>query len=129
MVQSQPEGWRTVTPRTFTADVDGLVQFLRKVFRAQGEHHAGRPAEMRIGDSIVMVSDGAGLREPSTTFLYVYVEDTDAVYHRALTAGARSLEPPANMPYGDRRATFQDSWGNTWQVATYQPGQRPERSA
>ncbi|HYD45797.1 MAG TPA: VOC family protein, partial [Phenylobacterium sp.] len=53
---------------------------------------------------------------------YVYVPDTDATYQRALEAGARVIEPPSDMPYGDRRATLQDPWGNTWQIATYQGG-------
>ncbi|MGH3579353.1 MAG: VOC family protein, partial [Mycobacterium sp.] len=74
---------------------------------------------MRIGDSIVMVSDGGGMREASLTFLYVYVENTDETYRRAIDAGARSIEEPADMPYGDRRAMVQDQWGNTWQIATY----------
>ena len=74
---------------------------------------------MRIGDSIVMVSDGAGLREASPAFLYVYVENTDETYRRALDSGAYSIEPPTDMPYGDRRATVRDVWGNMWQIATY----------
>ncbi|MBS0446339.1 MAG: VOC family protein [Proteobacteria bacterium] len=65
-----------------------------------------------------MVSDGGDIRESPSAFLYVYVEDTDATYQRAIEAGARVVEPPADMPYGDRRATVQDAWGNTWQVAT-----------
>ena len=44
--------------------------------------------------------------------------DADATYARALAAGARSLEPPTDMPYGDRRAMVEDAWGNTWQIAT-----------
>jgi uncharacterized glyoxalase superfamily protein PhnB len=64
-----------------------------------------------------MISD-AGVRSPMTAFLYVYVNDTDATYRRALDAGARSLEEPAVMPYGDRRCMVEDNWGNTWQIAT-----------
>jgi uncharacterized glyoxalase superfamily protein PhnB len=67
-----------------------------------------------------MVSD-AGVRPPTPAFLYIYVPDTEAVYARAIAAGARALEPPADMPYGDRRAMVEDRWGNTWQIATYQP--------
>ena len=97
------------------------MAFLRAVFGAEGDHHPGRPAELRIGDSLLMVSDGAGLRNPSSAFLYVYVEDTDAAWRRALAAGARTIEEPADLPYGDRRATVQDPWGNTWQIATRKP--------
>jgi uncharacterized glyoxalase superfamily protein PhnB len=51
-------------------------------------------------------------------FLYLYVEDADATYRRAVQAGAQSLEEPSDMPYGDRRGMVQDRWGNVWQIAT-----------
>jgi PhnB protein len=70
-----------------------------------------------IGDSVVMISD-AQTRGPMRAFLYVYVNDADATYRRALEAGARSLEEPFNTPYGDRRGMVEDRWGNTWQIAT-----------
>jgi len=114
----QPDGWSTVTPRIITGDVDGLVQFLRSVFDARGEPHAGRPTEMKIGDSIVMVSDGGGLREAMPAFLYVYVENADKTYQDAIDLGAQPIERPIDTPYGDRRATVRDPWGNIWQIAT-----------
>ena len=70
-------GWHTVTPRIVTSDVAGLVGFLNAVFNATGEHRGGMPAEIKIGDSIVMISDGGGRRETIPAFLYVYVEDAD----------------------------------------------------
>jgi PhnB protein len=114
----KPVGWPAVVPRLVTSDVQGVVTFLRSTFGAEGDIPRDRPAEMRIFDAIIMVSDGGGIRQSSSAFLYVYVEDTDATYQRAIEAGARELEPPADMPYGDRRATVQDAWGNTWQIAT-----------
>jgi PhnB protein len=72
-----PHGWHTVTPRIVTGDVAGLVGFLRAVFNATGEYRVGRPAEIKIEDSIVMISDGGGRRETIQAFLYVYVEDAD----------------------------------------------------
>jgi uncharacterized glyoxalase superfamily protein PhnB len=51
-------------------------------------------------------------------FLYVYLANTDETYQRALDAGTLSIEHPAEMPYGNRRATVQDPWDNTWQIAT-----------
>jgi PhnB protein len=119
MVKFQPEGWSTITPRIIVRDPENLVRFLKDVFHAQGEFGAGRPAEMRIGDSVIMVSDGDGVRDLMPAFLYVYVEDADATYKRAIAAKATSLEEPANTPYGDRRAMVRDSWGNTWQIATH----------
>jgi uncharacterized glyoxalase superfamily protein PhnB len=113
-----PDGWHSLTPRIVTDDVGGLVAFLRRAFGATGEVHLERPAIVRIGDSNLMVS-GVGPRPASAAFLYLYVEDADAVYRRALAAGATSLEPPQEMPYGDRRAMVEDRWGNVWQIATY----------
>lgn len=75
MVKFQPDGWRIVTPRIVTDDVRGLVEFLKTVFDATGEYRTGAPAEMKIGDPIVMVS-GDGEPEAMPAFLYVYVEDT-----------------------------------------------------
>ena len=112
-----PEGWHTVTPRIVAHDARQLVAFLRDVFGATGEYRETMPSEVRIGDSTVMISD-AGIRRPMTAFLYVYVDDTDATYQRAVDAGARSLEEPSDLPYGDRRCMLEDKWGNTWQVAT-----------
>jgi PhnB protein len=119
MTQFQPDGWHTVTPRIFVRDPENLIAFLKHVFQARGEFRAGLPAEIRIGDSVVMVSDGHGLREPVAAFLYVYVEDADSIYKRAIGANAVSIEEPADMPYGDRRAMVRDEWGNTWQIATH----------
>lgn len=114
----KPDGWSTVTPRIVTEDVATMVAFLKAVFSAEGEVAAGRPAELRIGDSTLMVSDGGGLRQPGGAFLYVYVPDVDAAFARACDLGAESLEPPAPTPYGDRRAMFRDPWGGLWQIAT-----------
>jgi len=107
-----------VVPRLFTNDVVGLVNFLKATFHARGEVRHGVPAEIWIGDSVVMVSDGGGIREPCAGFLYVYVEDVEAVYAAAMSTGASMIEAPENMQYGDRRATVQDAWGNIWQIAT-----------
>ncbi len=119
MSSFQPEGWRTVTPRIFTDDVRGLAGFLRAVFGATGRAQAGRPMEMRIGDSIVMLS-GDDEREAACAVLYVYVEDADKTYRKALGQGAKSIEKPFDTRYGDRRATVRDAWGNLWQIATRQ---------
>jgi uncharacterized glyoxalase superfamily protein PhnB len=117
MTSSAPEGWHTVTPRIVVSDVEQLIDFLRHTFGAEGEFRAAMPSEMKIGDSIVMVS-GAGVRDTVTAFLYVYVEDADATYQRALDAGAQSLEAPMDLPYGDRRGMVKDPWNNIWQIAT-----------
>ena len=117
MSRPLPEGWHSVTPRLVAHDVAGLVEFLKDAFGAAGDVHTDRPCEMRIGDSLVMVS-GVGPRDPMPAFLYLYVDDTDVTYHRALESGAVSLEEPQDMPYGDRRGMVKDPCGNVWQIAT-----------
>jgi uncharacterized glyoxalase superfamily protein PhnB len=115
----KPEGRPTVVPRIITRHVAELANFIIMVLGASGEVQTGRPTELRIGESIVMVSDGDGTRQPMPAFLYVYVADADAAYERALARGAQPIEPPELMRWGDRRATFRDAWGNVWQVATH----------
>jgi uncharacterized glyoxalase superfamily protein PhnB len=106
-----------VTPRIVASDAKGLVDFIKRVFEASGAFEAQRPSEVRIGDSLVMISE-AGERPPMPAFLYVYVADVDATLARARASGARVLEEASVMPYGDRRCMFEDRWGNTWQAAS-----------
>jgi PhnB protein len=118
VAKSIPEGWHSVTPRLVAHDPAGLVRFLKHAFDASGDFVVDTPSQMRIGDSIVMVS-GVGPRAPTSAFLYLYVDDVDATYRRALEAGAVSLEEPRDVPYGDRRAMVKDPCGNDWQIATH----------
>jgi uncharacterized glyoxalase superfamily protein PhnB len=110
------QGFRVVTPRIVTTDVDGQVSFLRRVFDASCDYYEGRPCEIRIGDSWILVSE-AGVRECFPAFLYVYVDVADKVFARAVAAGATVLEAPLDTPYGDRRAMVRDPFGNIWQIA------------
>lgn len=118
MKTKPPAGWHTLTPRIVTDDVAGLVKFIQRVFDAEGEYHEERPSELRIGDSMLMIS-GDGQRDSFAAFLYVYVDDADATYARAIAAGATSVETPRELPYGDRRGMVRDAWGNVWQIATF----------
>src|SRR6202451_4851795 len=93
----QPAGRHTVTPRIVVRDPENLVRFVNNVFCATGEYRAGMPAEIRIGDSIVMVS-GEGARDPIPAFLYVSVEDTDATYRRAFGATGTLRANARGMP-------------------------------
>jgi len=110
------DGFHTVTPRIVVRDVAAQVDFLRTVFGATGEVHAGRPAEIVVGDSIVMVSPATD-RDAFPAFLYVYVDDADACHRRAVAAGATTIEAPLDTPYGDRRAMVRDPFGNVFQIA------------
>ncbi len=113
----KPSGWPTIAPRIVVEDTQGLVDFLHDVFEATGRHQTQRPSEIWIGGSVILISQ-PGVRPPQAGFLYVYVGDTDGTYRRALAAGARSLEAPTELPYGDWRCMVEDPWGNTWQIAT-----------
>jgi uncharacterized glyoxalase superfamily protein PhnB len=116
MPSSTRTGFHSITPRLVVADAAAQVAFLRAVFDAAGELHEGRPAEIRIGDSLVLVTE-AGARELFPAFLYVYVDDADAAYRRALSAGAAAIEAPFDTAYGDRRGMVRDPFGNVWQIA------------
>ncbi len=111
-----PEGYRSVTPRIAVADVAGQVEFLRRAFDGVGEVVDGRPAEVMIGDSMIMVGPVIE-REPRQAFLYIYVDDADRTYERALAAGAEVVEEPRDTPYGDRRAMVRDPYDNLYQIA------------
>src|SRR5262245_34065388 len=102
MTKGIPEGWHSITPRLVVEESATLVAFLKQAFGATGEIHTESPSVMKIGDSMVMVS-GVGPREAMPAFLYLYVEDADATYQRAMNAGAVSIEEPWDTPYGDRR--------------------------
>jgi uncharacterized glyoxalase superfamily protein PhnB len=120
-----PEGWPAVLPRLFVDDPESLVEFIKGTFNATGIYQTDRPSELRIEDSVILVSSasaaGAFIRAKATAFLYVYVEKVDETFERALQRGATAIEKPQLMHYGDRRGMVEDPWGNVWQIAT-KPG-------
>ena len=118
-----PEGLRDVTIYLHPVGAPKMIDFLQRAFAAEllERHDAeGRVAhaKLRIGDSIIEMSEPHGLAQPSEATLHMYVPDTDALYRRALEAGATSLAEPADQPYGDRRAGVRDPFGNRWYIAT-----------
>ncbi len=125
MVTPVPAGYHTVTPYLVVPDGEGLLAFLRAAFQAVEGSRTVRPdgtianAEVRIGDSMVMVAQARDPWKPMPTGVYLYVPDTDAVYHAALAAGGSSLMEPSDQFYGDRNAGVQDPWGNNWWIATH----------
>ena len=119
------EGFHTVTPYLMVREAAQLIDFVKQAFAAtelfRGTGSAGGiHAEVRIGDSMVMIG-GAGTwnGEPMPAAIYLYMDDVDAVYKRALQAGAASLSEPADQPYGDRVAGVKDPFGDTWYIATH----------
>ena len=117
MTTSAPKGWHSVTPRLVVHNPAHLVEFLKEAFGATGDFRPDRPSIIGIGDSLLMISS-VGPRDEMPAFLYLYVDDIDATYQRALDAGAVSLEEPQDLPYGDRRGMVEDPFGNIWQIAT-----------
>jgi uncharacterized glyoxalase superfamily protein PhnB len=115
-----PDGSPRLIPRIFTDDAVGLVAFIQTVFEGTAEVVPGRPTTLRWGESVLLVSD-AETRTSQTACLYLYVPDVDAAHERAVEQGATSMEVPQEVPYGERRATVQDPWGNTWQLARCLP--------
>ena len=124
-VKPIPEGFHSVTPYLLVSGVPKLIDFLKKAFDAEVIEYMDMPdgtvmhAQVRIGDSMVMMGDPRGACEPTSASLYLYVADTDAVYQRALEAGATSAMEPADQFYGDRNAGVKDPVGNTWWIATH----------
>src|SRR5579863_10147854 len=104
------EGHHSVTPYLLFEDVARLIDFLKQAFQATEMHRMARPdgrvghAEVKIGDSMVMMGEAQGDWKSMPAALYLYVEDTDAVYRQALAAGAASVMEPADQFYGDRNA-------------------------
>jgi uncharacterized glyoxalase superfamily protein PhnB len=122
-VKAVPEGYHTVCPYIVVAGVAQLIDFAKQAFDAKEVHVSKRPdgtimhAEVKIGDSIVMMGESPEKKFPA--MLHLYVEDVDAVYQRALAAGAKSMREPADQPYGDRSGGVEDAFGNQWWLATH----------
>lgn len=99
------------------------ASFLQKVFGAQeierNSSGKGYHIEMRIADSIVVLECGDFPPETLRASVYIYVEDVDETYRRALEAGATPVAEPADKPYQERNAGVKDSFGNTWWIGTY----------
>ena len=129
-VKPTPDGYHTVTPYLKVKGVAGLIDFLKQAFDAVETERLLGPdgkvghAEVRIGDSVVMMGEAPG--DPMPAMLYVYVDDADASYKRALEAGATSLAEPEDQFYGDRTAGVKDPFGNCWYVAERQEDVSPE---
>ena len=123
-VRPIPDGYHTVTPYLMVQGADKLIDFLKQAFDAEESFRMAGPggtvshAEIRIGDSVVMIGEASGEWQPMPGVMHLYVTDTDATYKRALQTGATSLREPANQFYGDRSAGVKDPAGNHWWLAT-----------
>ena len=124
-VKPIPEGFHTVTPYLLVSDARGLISFLKRAFGAEeiyvGEHPDGSVGhvQMKIGDSMIMMGQAKDEWKPMPCMLYLYVEDVDAWYRRAIEAGGISVREVNDEAYGDRAGGIQDPVGNQWWIATH----------
>jgi len=132
-VQAQPEGYPTISPGLAVRGAADAIEFYKSVLGATERMRMPNPdggvahAELEIGDSLIMLSDefpdmdfhAPGKYGGSPVNLNVYVGDVDAVFARAVAAGARAVREPEDQFYGDRSGQFEDPWGHRWNVATH----------
>jgi PhnB protein len=138
-VRAVPEGYHTVTPYLVVDNAKGLMEFLKNAFdaniRAVMDRDDGRVmhAEVSIGDSIIMISDTMEGMQAQTAMLYLYLDDVDSVFQKALQAKGTSVREPKDEFYGDRSGAVRDEWGNMWWIATHvedvDPKEMEERAA
>src|ERR1035437_3384908 len=121
-VKPIPDGAHTVTPYLVVEGVPKLIDFLKQAFGAEELFRMARPdggvmhAEVKIGDSMIMIGEAMGQWKPKPCSLYLYVEDVDAVYQRAIQAGGTSVGEPKDQFYGDRSGGVTDPCGNHWEI-------------
>src|ERR1043166_9936812 len=129
-----PEGLHTVTPYLAGVGAAKLIEFMERAFGAKVEERYPRPedpekikhSQILIGDSRIELGAGADVADARRFELHLYVEGGDAVYEKAVAAGARTLHAPTDQPYGDREAGIEDPMGNYWYIATHGKEIRPE---
>ncbi|HET7204774.1 MAG TPA: VOC family protein [Steroidobacteraceae bacterium] len=133
-VDKIPQGMHTVTPHLVCDGAAAAIEFYQKAFGATaggtmlGPDGRVMHAQIQIGDSTVMLVDenrqfgmlGPKSLNGSPVTIHLYVDDVDAVYRRAVSAGAKAVMPPADMFWGDRYGVLEDPFGHRWSIATHQ---------
>jgi PhnB protein len=139
-VKPIPEGFQSITPYLSIQGAAEAIEFYKRAFHATELFRLDTPtgeighAEIVIGDSRIMLADpceeGPFLNPKSlggsTVGLHVYVEDVDALFSNAVTAGATTLRPVQDQFYGDRTGTLIDPFGHVWFLATHKEDLTPE---
>ena len=131
-VKPIPEGYHTLTPHLIVQGASKLLDFMRAAFNAEEKYRLPGPdglimhAEVKIGDSMVMVGEATGEWKAMPASLALYTDNADALYKRALEAGATSIREPADQFYGDRSGGVKDPAGNHWWIATHIEDVPPE---
>jgi len=131
-VKPIPEGHNSVSPYLIVHGAAQVIELLTQAFDGTELFRMPTPdgtiahAEVKIGDSVVMIADATAEFPPSPATVHVYVNDVDAVYQRAVRAGAESVREPADQFYGDRNAAVKDAGGNQWFISTHKEDLSPE---
>jgi uncharacterized glyoxalase superfamily protein PhnB len=118
------ETYRTVTPYLVVPDADAELKFMVAAFGAteqscqRNEQNVVMHAEIRLGDSLIMMGQANQQWKALAGSLFLWVKDVDELYSKALAAGATSLRAPEDMPYGHRNAGVMDSCGITWWIGS-----------
>jgi PhnB protein len=124
-VPHKPTGYQTVIPYLVADNAGALIDFMKSAFGCEvienfaGENGKIMHAEVRIDDSVIMISDSNEKHAAQAVWLHLYLPDVDSVYKKALAAGATSVAEPADQFYGDRSGAVMDKSGNTWWIATH----------
>jgi uncharacterized glyoxalase superfamily protein PhnB len=128
-----PDGFHSVTPFLIVEEAAQLLDFMKQAFQASADIQMAQPdgsvmhAEARIGDSVILVGQAMGEEHPpSPGAIYLYVEDADATYQRALRAGATSTQEPEDQFWGDRMGGVKDPSGTRWWIAIHTEDLWPE---
>jgi PhnB protein len=135
-----PQGYHTVTPSLVVSGAAEALDFYRQAFNAEETVRMPGPggtimhAEFRIGNSVIMLNDEMpemGSKSPKAyggtpVSFYIYVEDADAAWKRAMDAGAKEIMPVADMFWGDRAGWLEDPFGHKWAVAQHVADLSPE---
>lgn len=139
-VKAIPKGYHTITPNLVIRDAAKAIDFYKKAFGAEVIAQMGGPggkvlhAELKIGDSIIMLGDeipemntkGPKSYGGSPVSFYVYVEKVDAAWKRAVDAGAKTVMPLTDMFWGDRTGRLEDPFGHLWSLAQHVKDVTPE---
>jgi len=120
-----PQGLHTITPYLHPQGAPQVIDFMKRAFGAEEVARYVSPegmvqhAQVKIGDSMIEMGEAHAEFQPMPSMFYLYVEDADAWYRRAIEAAATSISEPADQPYGDRTGGVRDPFGNQWFIATH----------
>lgn len=122
----KPVGYNSVSPYFIVKDAERFISLLQNIFDAQSTRRFDNPdgsimhAELKIDDSIIMLSEATSMYPPQAMVLHVYVPDVDATFKKAIDAGCELVAEPKTSDDPDKRGTFKDFAGNMWSVSTQQ---------